>query len=245
MPTGATSPRFDISDFLTRVIPGSVLGFSVAVLVISENFPVVESLSSGWLLLFIIISFIIGEFINTLRVSMLDVPNYFQRILYHEDENEDYLGIVDSILLEYDPDSVCTYSLFEHSDTDIIPELRSRFNLDSDFDGAHNFYSLLTSDLSTEKSQKTSRLESIYIFYENMKLSIALSIGWYILYAILILFDIINQTDLQTAFGFLAAYLVVTLSYIVIMSFGLIAPADKVYVESLLADYFTLIEGRD
>lgn len=245
MSVGGTPTGFNISDFLTRVIPGGILIFSIGFPIVSfESLPI-DSISGSSVLIFGIASFVFGEFINTFRISMLDVPNYFCRVLYAENEDEIYLGMTDSIFRKFDSDSIKGYSLFEHSDTDIVSTLRSRFDLDGDFDGAHNFYTLLTSDLSSEKSEETSRLENIYIFYANVKMSVLLSILVAMLYTGLILVGVIEQTPLRTALGILIVYLLFCLFYLLILSFKLIAPTDRVYVESLLSDYFTYVKKED
>lgn len=245
MPAGGTPTGFDISDFLTRVIPGGILVFSMVFPAVSVDSFQIESISGSSIIILAIVSFVFGEFVNTFRISMLDVPNYFRRVLYTENEDEIYLSKTDSLFRKVDSDSVKGYSLFEHSDVSITSTLRGRFDLDGDFDGAHNFYTLLTSDLSSEKSQETSRLENIYIFYENVKISFLLSILFYILYIGLILAGLIERTQLQTTLGILAVYIIFSLFYLLILLFKLVAPADRVYIESLLSDYFTYVTDRD
>lgn len=176
MPKSGTPTGFSIPDLLTRIIPGGVLVFSIFSPVILPEYLPDLSIQNSEILAFTVISFLAGEIINTGRISFFDVPNHFRRVLYTENgRDEMYLRWPDTYLSGWHPEYVEGYSLFEHSDKDLARTLRNRFNLDSDLDGPHNFFILLTSDLSSAKSPETQRLENIYIFYENMKYSSVIS----------------------------------------------------------------------
>jgi hypothetical protein len=240
MPKSATPTGFSIPDLLTRIIPGGVLVFSIFSPVILPEYLPDLSIQNSEILAFTVISFLAGEVINTGRISFFDVPNHFCRVLYTENgRDEMYLRWPDTYLSTRYPEYVEGYSLFEHSDKDIAGTLRNRFNLDSDFDGPHNLFMLLTSDLSSAKSPETQRLENIYIFYENMKYSAVISLLWQIVFIGYTALEITPQTETGIAFALLIAYSVLILTYLVILLLGQTVSVDRAYVESLLSDYFT------
>ena len=244
MSVGSNSTSFNLSDFLTRVIPGGILVYSMS-FVLVEQFISTETLSGSTAILFVVLSFLVGEFINVLRLSTFDIPNYFRRVLFAESENSDYLGWIDSNFRDVDSDSVRGYSLFEHSNTNLIPTLRMRFELDDEFDGAHNLYTLLKSDISARMTKETKRLKNLYIFYQNIKIAVLVSIGWNLLVIGSSIAGFTQQSEIQTALSLLSLLLGFTIFYLIIMMFGLVAPTDRVYVESLLSDYFAYVMKTD
>ena len=242
MSIGGNPTGFSISDFLTRIIPGSILVFSIFFPVLWPEYSSNVSISNSGILIFTIISFIAGEVINTGRITLLDVPNYFRRVLYTESGyDKKYLKRTDVYLSELFAKRINGYSLFRHSNRDIIKTLRNRFDLDTDFDGSHNFFMLLTSDLSSAKSTETQRLENIYIFYENLKYSVVISFLWQILFAVYTFIDPSYQTGGEFAFALLIAYLLFIILYSIVMLFGWIVPIDQAYIESLLSDYLVYV----
>lgn len=236
---------FDISDLLTRLIPGAILLFSFLLLFIGEEAFVGNGGQNEIIVLFLIISLLIGEFINTIRVSSLSVPNHFSRVLYSDSQDERYLGVVDSQLQKLDSEPIHGHSSFDYSDICVSKTINQKFELDDSFKPAHEFYRLLVSDLASNMTEKTRRLENIFIFYQNMKISIGLSIFSSIAVFVAVSLGFVQQSQPQTAITILIGTLSFLSLYMLSILFGIMAPADKAYVESLLADYFTYIKTED
>lgn len=246
MSAGSTPTGFDISDLFTRIIPGGILTISVILPVIGPEYATSFPIQNISILIFALVAFLVGEVINTTRISLFDVPNHFRRVLYTENmDSEKYLNKVDAYFSKNHPEWVEGYSLFEMSDKRISQTLHERFDLSSDFDGAHNYYMLLTSDLSSMKSLETKRLENIYIFYKNLRFAIFVSILFQMLFLLASIFTDINTIGTRTAVAFIVGYILLILLYSIVLFLGFISPIDRVYVESLLSDYFAYIKQND
>lgn len=246
MSAGSTPAGFNISDFFTRIIPGSILTFSIVFPIVGPEFFIGISIQNSVILLFALVSFLVGEVINTTRISMFEVPNHFRRILYTENDGEkEYLGKVDSFISNRYPERVEQYSVFEISNEKVTQTLRERFDLDDDFDGTHDFFKLLISDLSSNKSFETKRLESIYIFYENLSYAVFVSFVFQIIVLVASIFDFINLPEVSTASTLLIAYVLLMIFYFIVFLLDIMAPVDQAYVESLLSDYLTHIKQSD
>ena len=233
---------FNISDLLTRLIPGTVLPISFSLLFIGVEPFMINNIQSGHVVVFLIFSFVVGEVINTFRVYLFNVPPYFRRILYTSTQDERYLGPLDSQMLKLSSESVDAHSLFHYSDKNIIDTIRQRFDLDDSFQNSANIYKLLISDISREMTQRTRRLENIFVFYQNVKISVGFSITFNMTVAIA---AFLGYGNLTTSEGATAALITMSLSmglYLIFVLFGSIIPTGRVYVGSLLSDYLTYIK---
>lgn len=242
MSAGSTPTGFDISDIFIRIVPGGILVFPLSFLI---GFVYLEHITdfpgqNVYIVISALVAFLLGEVINMIRISEWGVPNHFRKVLYTEKDDEKYLGPIDTCFVKLRPEWVGGHSLFDMSDKRMSQTLHNRFDLSNDFERANDYYNLLKSDLSSNKSLETKRLESLYIFFKNMILALSF------LSFCLIIFDL----HLRNGNGISAVREIIGTALLfsivgTLLSYVLLLSADPAYVESLLSDYFVYVKQND
>lgn len=249
MTAGQASTSFTIYDLLTRVIPGMVFLTPQVAIFTQFKFGFMSDNPTYWGLVVIIGSLLIGELINGLRLSMLDVPNQFRRVLYSVTENEDYLRRGNRMMIrigKWFSQSIreidygfATHSLFDYHEQTIVDIVNQRFEPSDDIKNAYDIYEIIISDLSGNESRRTRRLRSVYIFQKNTRLALMSSA---ILALLISLSGFVNPSEFSNAQVIIAlfvALLLFLILYFVFLFAQGVASLDRIYIESLLSDYFT------
>lgn len=198
------------------------------------------------IVLFTILSIVVGEFINGWRVSTFDVPRHFRRVLYYETNDIQYLGFFDrkieqSFLGEHS--ELDGYTFFEHRDETIPTLVRAEFNLDDEFDGAYNLYTLIQSHLSSKESPQTTRLRTIYIFSKNTQYALTAAIILLLAVAVGSQIGLVSIGNSRFLWILVLSFVSITILYMAMIAFKTVRP-DKIYIDSLLSDYFVMLSNN-
>lgn len=251
MTAGKASTSFTIYDLLTRITPGLVFLIPLAAIVTQLDFGFLGNHPTYSGLAIILLSLIFGEIINGLRLSLLDVPNQFRRVLYSDTGNEEYLSWRDRITLAgakwiseniHEMDSgLSTNSLFDYRRGTLIAVVNQRFQPSKQINATYDLYELIISDLSGNESRRTRRLRSVYIFQQNTQLALKLSAGIALIISLTGFAGLTNFEDTLVIAAFLVFFLLFIIHYFLTIFINSIASIDRIYIESLLSDYYTYI----
>lgn len=233
-----------IYDLLTRLFPGALLIFSVYLLTDPNQLIPTSGLQVS---IVVFLSFVAGEFVNIIRLSIYDVPNHFRRVLYKQTGNEEYLGFIDQNLLkltelDWIPDkeenTFAAYTIFDHKEESIIELLKNRYSLPDDFNSDYGAYEIITSELSGKESRRTQRLRAVYVLTQNTQLVLIFSV---IISISILISENIGQSEFSDG-TILFAVIVLAISLISFVityySARTFTPVDRVYIDSLFADFF-------
>lgn len=251
MTAGKASASFTIYDLLTRIIPGLVFLISQAAIATQFEFRIMADNPTYSALVIILVSLVLGEVMNGIRLSFLDVPNQFRRILYSSTGDEEYLAWMDRKTIRiakwisenvYEIDSsFSTNSLFDYRRGTLIEVVNQRFEPSKRIVGSYDLYELIISDLSGNESRRTRRLRSVYIFQQNTRLSLLISAGLAFLISLTGVAGLTNFDDAHVVIAFLVFLLLIIAHYLLAIFVKGIASIDRIYIESLLSDYYTHI----
>lgn len=228
---------FDLYDFITRLIPGSVVAmfFMVSWLGI-ETVTTLQS-SEFFIIGMIIFSYITGESIDHGRRVFFPVPNRFHRLIYFETMDEDMLGRLDRIQLILSDTPIFRYFVSGISKpNNVITKLDIRIlsELNQEEDGLEQLdireiYFIFRSICHDSIKPSTKRYRSIYIFVVNMHISSVVA-GGLLVYGI---YAGTSESITIPALGMLIIPMILT--YIVLM----FKKIDHDYIDQLCIDYFT------
>lgn len=227
-------------DLVTRIIPGGILVLSI----IYISSPSSIGLTARFSILFVVASLISGEFINLFRMSLYIVPRSFRRVLFFETNNKKYLGKRDKVVHKLNPFGGIKVNeqdmtIFYHTTNSLEESLRTKFDLSGD-PGSYDLYTILESSVRESESARTQRLRTAYLFYSNTIFSLLFTS---ILSIFVIIISIIPQLDV--AFNFLGSLLTLLITglflFILDLGFSKIGGADALYVDSIVADYYVMM----
>ena len=173
---------FGIIDFITRVVPGASLIISLMVIISPGS--IETNISNFQLLLFVLASFLIGEFVNSLRLIIYPVPRTFLRLINEQNGRETQESMVDRIRkwLGLSPGKS---DLFTHTQEEFWERLCNEFEFEG-FVHGRDIYYIFLDRVESHFSRRMRRLQAIYHFAVNMSLVAFFSL-FYALYEIIIL----------------------------------------------------------
>jgi len=239
MSSAQTPTGFSLYDLSTRIIPGIAISASLyfLLLVSTESIPssISQAIPTRIIIPFIIMSYIFGEAINTLRLNLLDVPWYFHRLVMTETQRDPDYGIIGR-LRNYTSTSNKPESVFSYKNNNVVDIVYQRFTIDEEnILSINDLFSLIQSDLSDGMTEKTKRLRLLYEFISNMKIA---GVGS----AIIILYTILIEFGLPLL-GFI--FVLIIGVFIILTGYVRIVGAGKQYVDSLLMDYFVKVYSQN
>lgn len=228
-----------LNDILTRITPGAVF---ISSFLITPDFTLFElsstSVMNTSLVLFVVFSFIFGEAIDLTRENFKPIPATFRRFLYHETGREEFLGITDKWRLKLGLNVPERRSIYASSNREVYYEIISKFGLENDYDYVRDLYTLLINDLDSGLSARTKRLQTNYIFADN--LSIAL-VGFTFIVTLRGLSGGPTETLLALILTLFSLLSIMSL----ILAFDFYGRVEYRYVDSLVSEFFVKPNQRE
>lgn len=223
---------FDLNSILTRVIPGAVVLLPVywtsdISLLSLTNL----SLTNSSVLIFVLVALIIGEGIDLARENYKPVPDTFRRILYHETGQAKFLGLTDRMRLRIGLNIPKRQSVYTETERELYYEIVLKFNLRNDYSHVRDLYQLLLSDLNDEATARTTRIQTNYIFSENISIAIAM----FSLISCIGIFVSNGPEAVELVVPLLVAFL---LALLFILIFDMHGRVEQTYVDKLITEYF-------
>lgn len=180
MSARGTPVGFGIYDLFTRVAPGSIFLLIIfsPVVVDLPPFPLDTSVvgnASFLLVIFAILSLVVGEGINHVASIVYLPPRSFTRFL-REQGVDVPLGIVDRTKQALPMLSVSHSSIYTATGADFWELFTSQFQIEEDFNSSWDIYRILLSYMEPRLSPKAQRQHVIYHFVNNTLCAIIVGI---------------------------------------------------------------------
>lgn len=228
---------FSLHDFLTRIIPGTVI-LAPALTGLYVYYPSLFSNIGLIVVLTTLIAFLLGELTEQLRTGLLRVPFPFRYLIYNE------TGDLSKMPLWYRKESKIQPWLpkrlqrKEPSGDDYLPahlnldfrsQMENEFDVDFKVDRPRDIYDLLILSLEPNLSARTRRHQSLFAFTKNLQIATVVAI---VLYVAEFLVDTQNGV-----FQIAILALIIVLTFILVFISFLKASAH-IYFELLIKEYY-------
>jgi hypothetical protein len=227
---------YHLYDLLTRIVPGAVI---VVVFVYLSDWPLkyLQNMSPVTLATVTIVSLIIGEAIDLLRVRLYPVPKSFRRMIYAETANTAVLSWSDRMRIRIPYLSIPIETRVMEFEDDIIRRCQATFSADfSDLD-EYLMYRLIVSKTEPKFTRRLTRYRTTYTFFVNSM--IALVSGVFLTSSVLF----------NAGYSDLISVLVVLLLLFLIIGYllGYFAEIGRIYVDLLTIEFMeiTTTEGGE
>lgn len=179
----SASPTFGIYEFLTRMVPGSVLFISIY-FTTGNDIGILRSLPPIAVLALVTIFYVLGELIEFFRVSIYSLPRPFRLALYTESNNMAHLGNVDSWKLRtsqerwwFPSPSIEYNTIFAENGDNFWDRMTEVFSFDEDYENTYRIYDVFDSEMDPKISSSTRRVKRTYVFFQNLQISVVLSVA--------------------------------------------------------------------
>jgi len=266
---------YPLAEIYTRIIPGSlVLLPGIITLIIFSRYEFSEiPISPGAILIFLILSLIVGEYFHNFAFDSGRTPRDFRRLLYVETGNVSFLLWRDRLrakdredlnkksrmlkdLIDVSPGMKSRVeapkTIFHENDIDLIHvlendlEIEISYNSENDDDGtsAESIHSLLFKRMQGELTPQTMRLYHLSVMSGN----IFNVLVWSAILFLSIMAGQITQRVYDIPPIFMSALLIVVASMAYIGSRMIFGGHGRDYVQKLLCEYYhtaSLTAGED
>lgn len=274
IPSRQTPTGFNIADLYTRIVPGTVLTLSVFFPLIAppafENILIGESFyqqlpndgNLTWiLLLFVIFSLIVGEFVDLARGSWRPVPPQFRKIIYNTTNERHRLGIIQRIFLQISECNIPLLGFFvvglDHynfnwvstdsgeikttigdSDAGFLDRFRIQMGMSTTFSDPRIIYLSLLSHMDTRMSTTTRKYKMAYESLENFRFAYFFSLIPLFVHGII-------GDDLQQGIVILL-FALLSIIYVYVIFLGKSSTnTEGLYIESLMIDYLIPSQSQE
>lgn len=239
----SASPTFGIYEFLTRMVPGSVLFVSIY-FTTGSDLELLRSLPPISVLALVTVFYVLGELIEFFRVSIYSLPRPFRRALYSESNNKAHLGNIDSWKINnmkerwWLPNSSIEYkTIFAENGENLWERMTEAFDFNEDYENAYRIFNVFVSEMDPKISSSTRRVKRTYIFFQNLQISVVLSV---IIPTFIFAFSS-GGASINGLRLFVVVVLVLFFLYMYRMVFKEIA---TVYVDSLINEFYREVNGN-
>ncbi|WP_151145795.1 hypothetical protein [Haloarcula sp. CBA1131] len=229
---------FSLRDTLTRLIPGLLF---LSPLIISLTVFMPSLLPEGSLRYIILglFAYLIGEFIDQLRLGLFRVPQSFRYFVYKETQQLEKMPIwfIYAInVQEYFPNRLNFYEEFDEDklltnnlELDFREDLETELGVDFDNDRPKKIYDLLLIYMDGHFTPRLRRLQSVSIFSTNLRISVA----GILLISVLYMIGNWGSPFFSFVLGFSAV-----LAVVVIMFWSVLTMTQQQYSELLFKEYY-------
>ena len=263
---------FELNDVLTRVLPGAVFVFSIAIVVdIFDRYPddpAIVPFSTTFIAIGIILSFLFGELIELFRHHAYRTPRPFNQLIYRSTSKTQHLYVKDKYRVKIykilygkdpskmgDPQSGFVHGFFyapwmnderfyveREYDQDIIDKLANSNPLPGDDHLPEHLYYHLLKEVNQTLDNEAKRRQTLSIFYTNFKISLVPTL-LFLLYIGYVVFDSVQIVGILVAIGILTIGPV----YMYLVAIIEISVGDprQTHISDLLREYVYQIESRD
>jgi hypothetical protein len=224
--SGKSPIGFGIFDFLTRVIPGTLISGAFVLTTYPDTLN--SSVSNFGLVIFLVMSFLIGEIINALRISLYPVPRAFTRMVFSQSDGQTQISRADLVRRRLPFVSSVESNLYTHTKDDLWEELKENHDMD-DFWRIRDVYFIFLDSIEPNFTRRMRRLQAMYHLTVNMSFSgaIAVGMGVYI--------GIIKPDPSSFVGSILLLLLVIPILVLLTLSLG---GVENMYVINLVRQYY-------
>lgn len=237
MSTRSTPVGFSLHDFLTRIIPGSVI-LAPALTGLYVFFPNFFSNVSLIVVLIAIMSFLCGELIEQLRIGLFRVPMPFRYLIYNQTGDISKMPFwyqKEKQLQKWFPERLHREEpkgedyLPDYLNMDFRSQIENEFDIDFVSHSPRDIYDLLILSLEPNFSSRTRRHQSLYAFSKNLQIATAIAIFLYLGEFLLNMQNEIIQIAIISLIGVLT---------LIFVSISFLIATPHLYVELLLKEYY-------
>lgn len=229
---------FSLRDTVTRLIPGLVFLAPITVGIRITNPTLLPNSTQSYILV-ALVAYLIGEFVDQIRLGLFRVPLSFRYFVYKETDQLEKMPSWYVRIYEFQerlPDAINFYEEIE-GDQRLVNNLELNFRNSIETELGINFvenrpreiYDLLLIYMSGDLTPRLRRMQSVSIFSTNLRIATAMGTIFYTLYLVFNLRNPVAQAVWVTSLVFL---LLVTAFW------TFLTVAQYHYDELLLKEYY-------